>query len=699
MNVTKRNGQLDPLDISNIHKQTIESVEGLGLSYEELELAASISFVDGMKTSDVQKTLIYAALNKIDVDAPNWTYPASRLTLYDLYHDTKRIYGKTETRGQIYDAISLTDYVNSNSTLLSYDTSLFDIKSLNSVIEPDRDKLFTYLGTTSLIERYLLRKNNEVVELPQHMFMSLAMFLASAEESNHNQWAVKFYNAMSLLLYLPATPTLANGRKINGNCMSCAVGSTKDSLTDIFRAFGDQAQGSKHGTGFGWDWTRIRALGGTIGDTKDAAGGLIPWMKIENDIAVAVDQLGVRAGAIAVTVETWHKDILDFIDMKKNSGEEKRRAKELFLAVSASDLFMNRVENNETFTLFDPYDVPELTETFGYEFETKYREYEYKFNHNSQLFTNKPVSIKAKELYKKIQTYYWETGMPFWFFKDTANMAHKNPELGIIRSSNLCTEIFQAADETKTILCNLGSINLSKVYTDADLATVIPLAMRMLDNVVDLNYYAIPNSETNQKHTRAVGLGIAGEAELIANKQIIYGSDQHIQFIDKLYEAIANYSDAASTELGIERGFWDKGKTYRNAYRRAIAPTSSISLIMGTSACHEPVFNKVWIEDNKMGAFKVTAPGISPDNYQYYINAYEVDQDRAILATSVRTKHLDQGHSHNIYYRPGTSGKQVYDTVMLAWKSKLKSLYYLRSDSLESLEPRDNDIACFGCAG
>ena len=409
----------------------------------------------------------------------------------------------------------------------------------------------------------------------------------------------------------------------------------------------------------------------------------------------------VRSGAIAVFVETWHKDFKDFLDMKRNSGEDKRLAKELFLGASMSDLFMQRVQENKPWTMFDPYDTPDLAETFGEEFEKRYLHYEVAFEKSPEKFTNLPIVVNAKDLWKRFQKYYWEVGMPFIFFKDNANHAHENPELGIIRSTNLCTEIFQAADENKTILCNLGSINLARVNTPEDLAKVVPIAMRALDNVIDLNHYAIPKSEANQRRTRAVGLGVAGEGELIATKQVLSGSDEHFKFIDELYGLIAKYSDEASLELGKERGEWAPGKGYRNAYRRAIAPTSSIGLIMGTTASHEEAFSKVWIEESKLGNFKVTAPNITPESYPYYVSPYDVDQERRVRANAIRQKHIDQGISFNLYFRPGVPGKKVFDTLHLAHKLKAKSTYYLRSESVKLKEDsvRDTEISCFGCSG
>jgi len=701
MFVVKRDNSRELHDSSNIRKQTIACVEDLNLSYEKLELEAQISFVDGMKTSNIQKILTLTALNLNSIDEPNWIYAAGRLELYNLYHNTKKVYDVSKKRGQVYDAINLFDYAKKHSEL-TYDPYMFDLAELNDYIDPERDKLFTYLGVETLIKRYLLKDKQTgfVTELPQHFLMSLAMFLASKEEATkRTEWAKIFYNQMSLLKFLPATPTLSNGRVLNGNCMSCAVGSTPDNLEGIFNTYSEQAQGSKHGTGFGWDWTRVRALGGIINNTKDASGGLIPWLKIENDIAVAVDQLGVRLGAIAVSIEVWHKDVIDYLDLKKNSGEEKRRAKELFIALSITDIFMRRVETEKDFTLFDPYDVPELSETFGAAHEIAYLNAENRFKLEPESFTNEPLVINAKSLYKRMQTVYWETGMPFLIFKDNANIAHQNKREGVIRSSNLCTEIFQPASENKTILCNLGSINLSKCNSVEDLKETIPIAMRMLDNVVDLNYYAIPKSEKNQKRTRAIGLGIAGEAEMIANKQMMYGSKEHKNLIRELYSNFAEISDKASKELGAEKGTWNEDSPYRNAYRRAIAPTSSVSILFGTTAMHEPVYNKIWIEDNKLGAFKMTAPNITADNYNFYVNAYDVNQQDMVECTSIRQEFIDQGISHNLYFRPGASGKEVYDTIMYAWKKELKSLYYLRSESLDIQEPREYVIKCYGCEG
>lgn len=706
MKIRKRSGKLSNLDVSNIRKQTIPATDGLKADYETLELNANISFTDGMTTEDIQKIYILSALNLIDVDKPDYVFVAARLNLYDLYHTVRRTYKLPKLKGDIYKQISLSDYLEFNKNELSYaeKKDLFDLDRLNESIDSRRDLLFTYNASETLISRYLLRVNGKVTELPQHFMMSVAMFI-SQNETNPTDVAIELYEEMSLLHFLLATPTLANGRTKNGNCFSCAIGSMPDDLDGIFDSYKEMATGSKYGSGWGYDVTRIRALGGTIQGVRDVANGIVPPMKIVNDIANYVDQLGVRPGAIAVYIESWHKDIIDYLDMKKNSGDEKRRTKELFIAVSCSDLFMNRVKNNEMFTMFDPYDVPELTEIWGKEFEDKYNEYESKFLDGSNIFVNKPVQMNAKDLWKKIQRLYWETGMPFLFFKDNVNKAHENPEEGIIRSSNLCAEIFQPTDYDRTALCNLGSLNLAKVNTLEQLEKTIRIAHRALDNVIDVTSYPIPGTEKVQKHTRAVGLGVCGEGELIANKQIIYGSEAHEVYLEELYGNIARISDKASEELAIERGPWKEGKKFRNAYRRANAPTSTISILMGTTAMHEGSFDKVWIEENKLGNVKMTAPGINPDNFPFYISPYDADPFGSVRCNAVRTKNTDQGTSYNIYFRPGTSGKTVYDFIMLAWELGFKSTYYLRSkgikvkddSELNELQVKTNKISCVGC--
>lgn len=418
----------------------------------------------------------------------------------------------------------------------------------------------------------------------------------------------------------------------------------------------------------------------------------------------------VRLGAINVTLESWHLDILDFIDLKKNGGEDKRRAKELFISISCSDLFMERVENNEMFTLFDPYDTRELTELWGTAFEEKYRYYEDLVKSNPEYFANPPQQINAKDLWKKFQTMFWETGIPFLYYKDTTNREFfkdikeefiESGELGLIRSANLCQEYLSPIKDKEVTVCNLGSVNLAKLTTPEKMERVIRIATRMLDNVIDVSTYQIPNTEETQKLRRSIGLGVCGEAEAIANLGIMYGSDEHLEWIDETYGMFEFYSDQASIDLGKEKGACKYSKHgYRNLHRRCIAPTSTISILMGTSQAHEAVFDKVWIEDNIIGTIKLTAPNLNVNNYAFYINAYEVDQASSVKATARRQKRIDMGISHNFYFNTATTkGKDVYDVNMLAYKLGFKTTYYTRSKSLKlnDLEKKEDKIVCSGC--
>lgn len=717
MQVIKRNGNKSKLDIKQIRKQTIPSVDGLGLSYEELELAASVSFTDKMRTKDIQQLFIKTALFKVDVDAPNWTYTAARLKLYDIYHDMKRSYFNKKISGDVYEVVTYKEYLKMmtngrDKPLLTYLNKLnrFDLNKIEDAIDGKRDLLFNYLGVESLYERYLLQTQGEVLELPQHAFMSEAMFL-SQDEENPTDKAIELYNIFSNLEAMMATPTLSNGRKTKGSCFSCFVGSGEDNINSIFGGFHNQALISKGGGGIGWDWTRIRALGGTIDDVPGAAGGPIPFLKIENDIAVAVDQTGTRLGAINVFMETWHKDFESFLDMKKNGGDELRRAKQLFIAASASDEFMRRVKADEMWTMFDPYDVRILTEIHSEAFTKEYNRFEAGFLDGSIEFTNTPKRMKAKDLMKLIIKYSWDVGMPSMFYKDTVNRDHKNPQLGIIRSANLCMEFLNpVSGDEELAVCNLASINLAKINTRADFERVIPPMVRALDNVIDLSNYPTEQAASTQAIRRSIGLGVAGEAELIAHKHIHYGSDEHIKYIDQLYKDFSEVLEQASIDLGKEKGTWSEDSNRRNAYLSCIAPTSSISIILDTTAMHEPAFDKVWGEENALGVFKVTAPRLAPDNYEYYVSPYEVPMERLIKVNSTRQKYFDMGISFNLYFDPEvTKGKDVYDSLLLCWELGLKTTYYVRTGSkkLTSEEVnktnkvviRNTKVNCFGCGG
>ena len=778
LKIRKRSGHLANLDISKIQTQTSSATLDLNnVSQSELELDAQIQFVDNMSTTDVANTLIQTAVTKIDIDRPDWTFVAARLFLYDLYHKVGR--NLKLKKGQ-----NPYNYFNTYIQLGIEEGKLFptlakgyDVKDLNNYIDESRDYQFNYLGIKTLYDRYLVKnKKGKVIELPQFLFMSVAMFLAQDEEDKQ-QRAKEFYDVISKFEVMLATPTLSNARTNRHQLSSCYIGSSPDNIEGIFDSFKEMALLSKFGGGIGWDWNQIRAQADSIDNTPGAAGGTVPFLKIVNDIALAVDQLGVRKGAIAVYVSPSHADVEDFLDLKKNSGEERRRAHDLFPALWIGDDFMRAVQTDSNWNL---YTRPEDTIPIR--------------------------TIKAKDLWKKILTSYFESGSPFLCFKDTANRANPNPHSGKIRSSNLCTEIFQntepdtylvklwmdngtfilaqendvlilsdystklaskvtsldtilykkSTDEGpdvtckvynvekeriagKTSVCNLASVNLSKVKTRSDMERVVPIAVRMLDNVIDLNFYPLKKVKDTNLLSRSIGLGVMGEAQMLAENQIMFGSQTHFEFINKLMESFSYSTINASADLAIERGSykdfkgsnWSKGimphdhapaktlaltaqnTTYdwallrdkvkatgiRNGYLMAIAPTSSISILVGTTQAIEPVYKRKWFEENLSGLIPVVVPNLSPDTYAFYKPAYEVDQLDVIRAAGIRQKWIDQGQSTNIFMSlDKASGKYMNDIYMLAFELGCKSTYYLRSQSPEAKnDVEDRSLECSGC--
>lgn len=785
--VIKRNGRVEVLDISKIQKYTSNAVKDLsGVSQSELEVDAKIHFKDKITTEDIQKTLIKTAVDKIDIDTPNWTFVAARLFLYDLYHKVTGFTGYN-TLSQYFDR------AEKEGKILKGFKEKYDLEFLNSKIVPDRDLQFNYLGIKTLYDRYLLKdKKDEPIELPQHMFMAIAMFLAQDEKQDRNEWAVKFYDVISKFEVVTATPTLANARTTRHQLSSCYIGSTPDNIEGIFDAYKEMALLSKYGGGIGWDFSRVRGMGSFIDDHQKAAGGVVPFLKIANDVAIAVDQLGTRKGAIATYLEVWHNDVDSFIDLRKNSGEERMRAHDLFPALWICDLFMKRVEEDGLWSLFDSYQCSDLTELYGEEFEKRYIEYE---NDPSII----KGTIKAKDLWKKILTNYFESGLPFLCFKDTANRVNPNPHAGIIRSSNLCTEIFQNTSPShyvveveyddgsfdyfeekdemttdagvvkrankltnidslggkkifivtkkqiggETAVCNLASVNLSKINTQEDIQRVVPIAIRMLDNVINLNFYPNRKVKATNAQNRAIGLGVMGEAEMLATSKIHWGSQEHFEKIDEIMEAISYYAILSSSNLAKEKGKypqyegsnWSKGifpidkankealklvdrgglfgsscdwsalreivknQGMRNGYLMAIAPTSSISILSGTTQTIEPIYKKKWYEHNLSGMIPVTVPNLTLDTFEYYVSAYDIEQFNLIKAAAIRQKWIDQGQSTNIFMRlEKASGKLLNDIYMLAWKLGLKSTYYLRSESPTIDENvMDRSIECLNC--
>jgi len=780
--ITKRSGNKEALDISKIQKQTSESVTGLeNVSQSELELDSQIQFVEGMSTVDIASTIIQTAVNKIDIDRPDWTFVSARLFLYDLHHKVGR---NLDLEKGEHPYLHFKKYINTGikeGKLFPTLADGYNLDELQEYLKPQRDLQFNYLGIKTLYDRYLVKnKKGDVIELPQFLFMSVAMFLAQDEDDKMAR-AKQFYDVLSKFEVMVATPTLANARTNRHQLSSCYVGSSPDNIEGIFDAYKEMGLLSKFGGGIGWDYNLIRGQASDIDNTPGAAGGTVPFLKVTNDVAIAVDQLGVRKGAIAVYLEPSHLDILDFIDLKKNSGEERRRAHDLFPALWIGDDFMEAVEADDDWDLF-----AKTTDTIP------------------------SKTVKAKELWKKILTSYFESGSPFLCFKDTANRANPNNHVGKIRSSNLCTEIFQNTEPDKymvkvwddedgyilfeenedvlladysvkkankitsldsimvtpssndeedvvmkvynvekeriagkTAVCNLASVNLSRINTKEDMERVIPIAVRMLDNVIDLNFYPLKKVKDTNLKSRAIGLGVMGEAQMLAEKQIMFGSQEHFEFIDETMEIFSYNTIKASMNLAKERGaypdfegskwsrgdmpvassnvavwdltpknskeldveMWDELRKdviengVRNGYMMAIAPTSSISILVGTTQAIEPVYKRKWFEENLSGLIPVVVPNLSPDTYEFYKPAFEVDQFDIVKAAAIRQKWIDQGQSTNIFVGADkASGKYLNDIYMLAWKLGCKSTYYLRSQSPEANDNvEDRSLECSGC--
>ena len=710
MKVQKRDGRLEELNIENIRKQTIPACEGLaGTSYEDLELSAKIMFTDGIKTTDIQNSLIRTALNKIDIDAPKWTYVAARLRLYDLYHTIEREYGKSGS-GDIYKKVTLLDYLTNYKEIFSDFINKYteeEILELDKHIDSSRDLLMDYPGVVTMVERYLAVKDSRIVELPQHLHMVVAMFVMQNEVDKINK-VVELYNRTSKLELIMATPINSGGRIKNAGTASCLGTSMDDTLESIFDTAKEVAFGSKALSGWGIDASRIRALGSKLMQFKNVAGGVIPFLKIFNDIALAVNQGGRRAGAFNVTLESWHIDIFDFIDLRKKNGEERRRCQDLFLTISMSDLFIERIKANSTWTLFDPHDCPELTELYGDEFKAKYEEYEAKFTQEPSKFNPYTRTIPVVELTVKILESYIKEGMPFIFFKDTVNKEHKySKELGIIRHPNLCMEVFQPDDANSTFVCNLAALNLARLTDKENLIATSKLAIRALDNIIDVTTYSSDRAATRQKLTRSTGLGAVGEAERLATLNIYYGTPEHEQWLHDTYGTIRKSVDEATVELAKEKGGNEIDPSVRNLYRLAIAPNTASGLLAGTTASCEPVFDRLYVENSKVGTYKMVAPNIDINNVSHYRTAYEYDQADLIRMTGIRQKYIDMGISHSLYIDPTSEYKgkpftpiALLKLILLAHKEGVKTLYYFRAKARKNSDnvSKGDTTVCENCA-
>jgi ribonucleoside-diphosphate reductase alpha chain len=698
---------------------------------------------DSYTTEQLTNLLILEGLSNINEQEPEWTYFCAQIYLTKLYKEAaaNRGYDKNQKYGSFNNLIEiLVSKGLYHSKLLDLYTKE-EIEQVGSFIQPEKDQLFTYIGLRTLADRYLTRDfTKQTFELPQERFLIIAMTLMAEEHKEKRLELVKqAYWAMSNLYMTVATPTLSNAGKPIGQLSSCFIDTIDDSLQGIFDSNTDIANLSKSGGGIGTYFGKIRSRGSDIKGFKGVSSGIIPWMKQLNNTAVSVDQLGQRKGAIAVYLDVWHKDIFSFLDSKLNNGDERMRTHDLFTGVCIPDIFMEQVEARGDWYLFDPHEVRKI---MGYSIEDFYdeekgngsfRQKYWECVNNEQLSKEK---IPAIEIMKRIMISQLEAGTPYMFYRDEVNRQNANSHKGMIYCSNLCTEITQnqsatTVDEQYTedgkiitvktpgdfVVCNLSSINLAKAVTDDVLEKLIPIQVRMLDNVIDLNTIPVLQARlTNQKY-RAIGLGTFGWHHLLALKQIKWEHEDAIQFADELYEKISYLTIQASMELSKEKGSysvfegsdWETGSYFekrgyqskestfdwdslrekvnkhgiRNGYLMAVAPNASTSIIAGSTASIDPIFQKVYSEEKKDYKIPVTVPDLNTTTTWFYKSAYFIDQLWSIKQNAARQRHIDQSISFNFYVQNNIKAKDLLDLHMTAWSEGLKTTYYVRSTSSE----------------
>lgn len=717
----------------------------------ELELDAKIQFRDGMSTREIQKTLIQTAIEKViavEEDAygnqvkkthTNWQYVAARLLAYDLYKEAAIYRGYNHFGYGSYEALfeKLIE-MGLYGAYLKENYTTEEVRELAAYIKPERDELFNYEGIKLLSDRYLVKGfNKEVLELPQERFLTIAMHLAIPEGRKKVHYAKAFYDLLSQLKMTVATPTLANAGTAFYQLSSCFISTVGDNLWSIYDVNQKFSQVSKHGGALGIYLGKVRALNSEIRGVKNSSGGVIPWARLYNDTAVAVDQLGRRKGSASVTLDIWHRDIYDFLDLRTNNGDDRRKAHDIFPAVSIPDLFMERLERRENWSLFDPYMIQRV---MGYSLEDTYDEVDEKdFTEKYLACEANPelerITVPCLDVMKKIMISAVETGTPFIFFRDTVNRANPNKHAGMIYASNLCHEIAQNMSESilleETIVddkgqaeiitkvkagdmvtCNLNSVNLGKVELE-ELKECIPLQIRMLDNVITLNKLPVKEAIVTSDKYRAIGLGTSGYHHYLANHNIMWESEEHLEIADKLFEEIAYQAIKASMEIAKEKeayaafegSTWQTGEYFeergytsprwqalredvakyglRNGYIMAVAPTGSTSNIANTTAGIDPIFKKFFIEEKKGSFTPKTAPDLCAENFWLYKEAHHIDQSWSIKACGIRQRHIDQAQSFNLYITPEISAKDILNMYMEAWRNGVKTLYYIRNQSLE----------------
>ncbi|MBI2745685.1 MAG: ribonucleoside-diphosphate reductase subunit alpha [Burkholderiales bacterium] len=757
-------GQRVTLDLGSLQQLIENACAGLGADIKPDPIVAETmrNLYDGVPIDEVFKAAILAARTLIEKD-PDYTYATARL----LFHTIAReVLGRDVPQagmGQAY-AEYFPDFIKKgvDNELLNPDMLQFDLKRLGAALKADRDLQFDYLGLQTLYDRYFLHVRKSRIELPQAFFMRVAMGL-SLGEIDREARAIEFYEVLSSFDFMSSTPTLFNAGTLRSQLSSCYLTTVPDDLDGIYESIKENALLSKFAGGLGNDWTRVRALGSHIKGTNGESQGVVPFLKVVNDTAVAVNQGGKRKGAVCTYLETWHLDIEEFLELRKNTGDDRRRTHDMNTANWIPDLFMRRVMEKGEWTLFSPSDVPDLHDLFGADFEKAYVVYEEKAK-RGEIKPSK--TVPATDLWRKMLSMLFETGHPWITFKDACNVRSPQQHAGVVHSSNLCTEITLNTSDTETAVCNLGSVNLRQhlkngAIDQEKLKKTVSTAMRMLDNVIDINYYAVKKARDSNLRHRPVGLGIMGFQDALYELRIPYASQAAVEFADQSMEAVCYHAYWASTELARERGqyssykgsLWDQGVLpldtldllakarggyvevdrsatldwdalrkkiakdgMRNSNCVAIAPTATISNIIGVDASIEPCFGNLSVKSNLSGEFTVInsylvrdlkrlglwddvmvmdlkhfdgslAPidRVPQEIKSLYATAFEVETLWLVEAAARRQKWIDQAQSLNIYMA-GASGKKLDDTYKLAWLRGLKTTYYLRTMSATHAE-------------
>ncbi|HLI02716.1 MAG TPA: ribonucleoside-diphosphate reductase subunit alpha [Terracidiphilus sp.] len=769
LHVRLKDGRTEPFDESRVQQDVAEACQGLdGVSAEAVMAEVRRNLYDGIQLHEIGQAQTMAARALVEQE-PNYAYVSARLLLNNLREEAlgfvlPAALSTSQRRSDLRYEEYFPEFIRKAIGLEILDKELgnYDLPRLAAALKPERDRNFQFLGLQTLYDRYFLHKGGVRFELPQAFFMRVAMGLALREIDRESR-AIEFYELLSSFDFMCSTPTLFNAGTLRPQLSSCFLTTISDDLDGIFKAIKDNALLAKYSGGLGNDWSMVRGLGAHIRGTNGESQGVVPFLKVANDTAIAVNQGGKRKGAVCGYLETWHIDIEEFLDLRKNTGDDRRRTHDMNTANWVPDLFMERVEADGDWTLFSPDEAPDLHDLYGRAFAERYAFYEEKAKRGEIRVTR---TVRARDLWRRMLTMLFETGHPWITFKDPCNLRSPQQHAGVVHSSNLCTEITLNTNSREIAVCNLGSINLANHVTEsgideARLAKTVKTAMRMLDNVIDINFYTVPEARYSNLRHRPVGLGLMGYQDALYKLRIPFASDEAVRFADESMELISFHAISASVDLAAERGryatfdgsLWSQGilpidsiellrknrnaelqldrsskldwsglrervKTIgmRNSNTMAIAPTATISNICGVTQSIEPTYQNLFVKSNMSGDFTVVNAAlvhdlkrrglwdevmvsdlkyfdgslgaidrVPEDLKQLYATSFEIEPTWLIQAAARRQKWIDQAQSLNLYIAQ-PSGKKLDNLYREAWRSGLKTTYYLRSRSATHVE-------------